>query len=326
MKQQNLAEISRVSGKSVSTVSKVLRGCGGVTAETREAVLNAAGEYPVGVRHSDSDEIFVILPDNPKYFWHRACAVLKESPHPITLKLFSAIRQEQGEALVEEYIEQAVAANVRALIVAAHGNERTQNRLAELANQMLVIQLCEYTPISNTFFVGGDGRADGRALASCIPTDSDRPLNIGVMTGAISHAGAQRIEGFLSALPPTARVFFVEKPTAVELYASHLARAIDALGVSLDYFFSFDGITTAACDALYKLRGKMTAQLLGFEYPTTAEKHMEAGRIAALAVQAPDQQMRLALALAERYVRERLYPPQKYCYVPSEILVGKGAL
>jgi ABC-type sugar transport system substrate-binding protein len=270
--------------------------------------------------HAEEKEIYVILPDNPKYFWHRAYGVLKQAPCPVTLKLFSAIRQEQGEALVEEYIEQAVASNARALIVAVHSSERLRKRLGALANHMLVIQLCEYTAISNTFFVGGDGRADGRTLASCIRTDSDRPLNIGVMTGALSHAGRERIQGFLSALPSSARVFFVEKPTVVELYASHLARAIDALDIPLDYFFSFDGITTAACDALYKLRGKMKTQLLGFEYPTTAEKHMEEGRIAALAVQAPDRQMQIALKLAERYVRERVYPDGKYCYVPSQIL------
>ena len=112
----------------------------------------------------------------------------------------------------------------------------------------------------------------------------------------------------------------MEKPATTELYASHLARSIDALGVSLDYFFCFDGITTSACDALYKLREKMNTRLIGFECPPTAEKHWAAGRIAALAVQAPDEQMRLALSLAERYVRNRIYPDQKYCYVSSLII------
>ncbi len=323
MKQQKLTEISRVSGKSVSTVSKVLRGCGGVDADTRETVLRAASLTGGALYEPSKQDVFVILPDNPKYFWHKACAEIQKSRLSVTLKFFSAIRKEQGEALLERYIEEATETGARALILAAHLPERLRRRVEELACRMLVIQLCEYTPSVNTFFVGSDGRQDGRALASAIQGVVDRPLHIGVMTGAVSHASIERVEGFVQGLPDHARLFYVEKPTVIELYASHLARRIDALGVPLDYFFCFDGITTAACDALYKLRSKMDTRLIGFEYPPTAQKHAEAGRIAALAVQAPDRQMQRALALAERYVKNRLFPDQKYCYVPSRIYRGE---
>jgi len=325
MKQQNLTEISRVSGKSVSTVSKVLRGCGGVDADTREAVLCAAALSGVKPYEPTQNDIFVILPDNPKYFWRQACAWIPKSEIPVTLKLFSAIKPEQGESLLAHYIEEAVAAGARVLILAACLPEGLRRRVEELAGRMLIIQLCEYTPIPNTFFVGSDGKRDGRELAGAVKSSSDRPLNIGIMTGAVSDASIARVEGFIQELSQNVQLFYVEKPTATELYASHLAREIDALSVPLDYFFCFDGITTAACDALYKLRNKMDAKLIGFEFPPTAQKHADGGRIAALAVQDPEEQMRRALALAERYVKERIYPDQKYCYVPSRIYRGGKA-
>jgi DNA-binding LacI/PurR family transcriptional regulator len=320
MKQQKLSEISRASGKSVSTVSKVLRGCGGVDAETRTHILCTAADMRGSAGELTGNDIFVILPDNPKYFWKKACGAIRQSEIPVTLRLIAAISREQGEALLAHYISEAEASGARALILAAHLSDRLKQRLELLAQRMLVIQLCEYEPISNTFFVGSNGVQDGRALASCISTDPTRPLNVGVLRGAVSHTGVARTEGFLQGLPAEVRLFYVEKPSTAELYASHLARAIDALGVPLDYLFCFDGLTTPACDALYKLRNQMQTRLIGFEYPPTAEKHVAAGRIAALAVQAPDEQTRLALSMAERYVRHRCFPDEKYCYVPSVIL------
>ena len=320
MKQQNLGDISRESGKSKSTVSKVLRGCGGVDPETREAILCAASKVSPLIYEPKPSDIYAILPDNPKFFWHRAYEALKSSTLPIQLKLFSALRDDNGY-LISQYVEEAVAAGARVLILSAHLNEALCLRLAELARSMLILQFCEYTPIPNTFFVGSDGLCDGKALAQCLPKKDDSPTNVGVLRMKLSQGSEQRVEGFLSALPPSVRVFYVDRPTNIELYASHLARSIDALGVPLDYLFCFDGMTTAACDALYKLRGKMQTRLIGFEYPPTAQKHMEAGRIAALAVQRPDEQMRKALALAEKYLRGRCYPDQKFTYVSSEIIV-----
>lgn len=319
MKQQNLARISKASGKSVSTVSKVLRGCGGVDSETREAVFCAAAGIALAPYEPRQTDVYAVLPDNPKFFWHRAYDALRQEPMPITLKIFSSIGKNENEYLLTQYIEEAILANARVLILSAKLSESMRERLATLAKQMLIIQLCEYTPIPNTFFVGADGERDGWVLGMTIPATEDA-VTIGILTGAVSRAGEQRIAGFLAAVPSAARIFFLEKPTDIALYASHLARAVDALGVPLDYLFCFDGITTAACDALYKLRNKMNTRLLGFEYPPTAEKHMEAGRIAALAVQSPEEQMRTALALADRYLRRRVYPDRKYYYLPSQII------
>lgn len=321
MKQQGLGDISRESGKSKATVSKVLRGCGGVDAETREAILCVAARMNSVPYEPKPSDIYAILPDNPKFFWHKAYDALKQSGLPIQLKLFSALADDNGY-LISQYVEEAVAAGAKVLILSARIPEKLAQRISELATSMLILQFCEYTPISNTFFVGSDAERDGRSLAACVPSDTDRPLSIGVLRAPRAGESLQRIESFLSALPATARVFSVERPMGGELYASHLARAIDALGEPLDYLFCYDGMTAAEGDALYKLRGRMQTRLLGFEYPTAAKKHMDAGRIAALAVQRPDEQMRLALSLAQTYLRERTYPKQKMNYVTSEILLG----
>lgn len=321
MKQQYLGDISRESGKSVSTVSKVLRGCGGVDPDTRETILCTVARMNLPSYEPKMSDIYAILPDNPKFFWHQAYEAIKQSTLPIQLKIFSALRGDNGY-LISQYVEEAVAAGARVLIISAHINETLQARLAELACSMLVIQFCEYTPISNTFFVGSNGFETGKALADSLQVEGDRPLNIGVLRMRLSQGSEQRLDGFLNALPSSVRLFSVERPSNPELYASQLARAIDALGVPLDYLFCFDGMTTAACEAIYKLRAKMQTRLLGFEYPPMAQKHMEAGRIAALAVQNPDEQMRTALSLAEEYLRKRIYPDHKMNYVGTEILLG----
>ncbi len=322
MKKQNLAEIAQASGKSLSTVSKVLRGCGGVSTETRNAVLNEVDglELISPSQESLNHAISVILPDNPKYFWHQAYDALKASDIQANLKLFSAIRTQQDEEIVERYIEEEVLSGCRALILSSFLNERLCQRLAELARHMLIIQLCEYYPISNSFFVGSDGEKDGMRLAAMLPKETNRPLNIGILMKKASNTGEKRWEGIRKTLPENAHVFFIQSPEFSKLYSSHLARSIDALNIPLDYLFCLDGITALACEALYKLKSHMDTKLLGFEYPPTAKKYMESGLISSLVLQKPKEQMRTALSLAGQYARFGCYPETKFTFLPSELI------
>ena len=319
MEQPNLAEISRRSGKSVATVSKVLRGCPGVTWETREAVLRAADGLSAPNRGREG-AVSVILPDNPKYFWSQARAAVAEEGETLTgasvaLRVYSQIEGAGGVEVVERYLREAETARV--IVLAARPDESLQRTLRSLAEGRLILQLCEYVDVPNTFFVGSDGEADGRMLALSIPA-SERPLRIGVLRGEDSALPNARTRGFLRSLPEVVELLPVECPAPSELFSSHLARAIDALGVPLDYLFCNDGITTAACEAIHKLRDRMQTRLLGFELPGSAKKHLAAGRIAALAVQSPGEQMRMALRLGAQYLGEGRFPDRKRICLPSE--------
>ena len=323
MNKQTLAELSRKSGKSVSTVSKVLRGCSGVDAETRTAVLSARHDEDAPKR-KQTGEIHMILPDNPKYFWGDAIREIRkwDSRATVRLKLLSRIGSDQTGALLGEYVEEAVAAKASALILAAHPDEALCRRLAQLAEGRLVIQLCEYTPIPNTFFVGSDPYADGLALSHRLPTTSS-PIRIGVLNANPSHTGAERIQGFLKGVGEGAELYFPTPPPTGCLYPARLARALNEMDIPLDYLFCNDGITVPVCDALYKLKDKMHTRLIGFECPPAAETHWSQGRIEALARQDIGVQTALALTLAYRFLTERVYPEQKKTCLPSELLTSK---
>lgn len=328
MKQPSLAEISRRSGKSVATVSKVLRGCPGVTWETRAAVLESFDALEGAQRSGGGEAVAVILPDNPKYFWSRARSAIECAARDgaaVSLRVYSQIDRAGGGDMVGRYLREAADAGARAIILAARPEPRLRETLASLAQHRLVIQLCEYVDVPNTFFVGSDGAEDARLLAKTLCPPADRPLRVGIFSGETSELPAARTDGFLSALPTGTEVFRIERPEASDLFSSHLARAIDAAGVPLDYLFCCDGVTAPACEALHKLRERMCARLVGFEYPQSAEKHMAAGRIAALAVQDPEAQMRTALGFAATYVENGTFPGQKFTRLPSEILRGAEA-
>ncbi len=320
MGKQSVTEISHKSGKSASTVSKVLRNCPGVDPETREAVRSALGDESALdlIRGCTRGKICVILPDTPKFFWGRALSMLEG--REVTVKIYSAIRLGGEDREVARCVSEAVAEDAAAVILAALPGEALCAEIARLAKERLFLQLCEYTPVVNSFYVGSDYGADGRALSKAVVSPKGaRPL-VGVLRQGDAASVVGRIEGFLEGLDGRADLIDIESPEMSPLYASHLARTMDRAGVRLDYLFCPFGMTAPVCDALYKLKGKMDTKYIGFELPSTAEKHWESGRIAAVAVQDPEMQMRSALLLAERYVKEGRFPDQKFHDMPSRYL------
>ena len=317
-----ISEISKECGKSRSTVSKVLRGCPGVTEETRRAVLRAADRVD-RTRGGDSvREICAILPDNPKYFWKPAQDALAAYENRVSLKVYSSIGNGSDSAVVARYVRESVDAGARALILASRPDEALRAVLSEYADRVLILQMCEYVDVPNTFFVGSDGYCDGMRLGALVKPVGDRPVRIGVPEGDGSYLSNQRIAGFLAGLPLETEVYRVKDPESRELYSACLARAIHQVGAPLDSLFCCDGVTASACEALYKLRGAMKARLLGFEYPKAAEKYLHGGWIAALLVQDPAEQMRAAIALAERYTESGMFPDRKFHYLQSNTVTG----
>ena len=317
-----ISEISKESGKSRSTVSKVLRGCPGVTEETRRVVLLAADRIDRTCKERGMREICAILPDNPKYFWKPARSVISAYTDRVSLKVYSSIGSGSDSDVVARYVRESVDAGARALILASRPDEALRAVLSEYADRVLILQMCEYVDVPNTFFIGSDGYGDGMRLGALVKPCGDRPVRVGVPYGDGSYLSDQRIGGFLKGLPPEAEVYRVKDPDNRELYSACLARAIHQIGAPLDYLFCCDGVTASACEALYKLKDTMKARLLGFEYPKAAEKYMHGGWIAALLVQDPAAQLREAIALAERYTESGMFPDRKFHYLQSNSVTG----
>jgi DNA-binding LacI/PurR family transcriptional regulator len=317
MDKQRITEISQKSGRSPSTVSKVLRNCPGVDPETREEIRCAVGQRSVeGLRlkGSGDKDICVILPDHPKFFWNRVLSALKEEDFPISTKVYSSVHRDRE---VSRCLGEAIDEGASAVVFGGCPGEALREELARLAKEMLILQLCEYTPIPNTFFVGSDFYGDGRALAKAVRAEGGRRPIVGLVSGGESVSDSERLRGFLDGLDGRAEIVRIPQPEVSSLYASHLARAIDGTGACLDYLFCCSGMTVADCDALYKLKGKMATKYIGFEFPQNAQKHWENGQIAALAVQEPKEEIRLALSFARRYVETRQFPDQKMTRLPS---------
>ena len=324
MNKQSIKDISQKSGRSVSTVSKVLRNCPGVDPETRDEIRSAMESESVeGLRpmKNAGSATCVILPDNPKYFWNRALPSLNRSNLPMITKIYSSIRQDGEDREVSRCLREAVKENASAIILAASPGEALSREIAELAKTMLIIQLCEYTPIPNTFFVGSDFWGDGRALSEAVRSEEGSAPCVGLLSKRGILSCEERTRGFLEGLDSHVRTVRIECPEYSSLFSSHLARAIHGTGEPLDYLFVPMGMTDKACDALYKLRDKMQAQCIGFEFPSMAKKYWQRGQIAALAVQDVEEQMDLALTFVRQYLEERRFPDRKMNRLASSIRI-----
>ena len=69
MKKRDLSDLAQKTNVSKATISRALNHCPGVDHETRRRVLEAAGPLSPS---SSEDDMVMILPDTPRYFWNPA--------------------------------------------------------------------------------------------------------------------------------------------------------------------------------------------------------------------------------------------------------------
>lgn len=163
MKTEDTAKVlAKKMDVSRSTVSRVLRHCGGVDTELRNEILKAAaesGNYAVGVC-----DIYVILPQVPKYFWQRAYdGVARQISEPYRVKLNICTKSTDSETALF-YLDEAERMGARVIIIAMQATSVLRDRLELLAKDRLVILLSEYFENKNCFYVGGDPLEEGRAV------------------------------------------------------------------------------------------------------------------------------------------------------------------
>lgn len=147
---------------SRSTVSRALRHCGGVDTDLRNEILRAAAES--GNCSTEACDIYVILPQVPKYFWQRAYdGTARQNCEPYRMKLNICTKSTDSETALL-YLDEAERMGARVIIIAMQAAGVLRDRLETLAKDRLVILLTEYFENKNCFYVGGDPREEGRAV------------------------------------------------------------------------------------------------------------------------------------------------------------------
>lgn len=313
METDKLKAIAEHSGTSISTVRRVLGHCAGIAPETREAVIGAQCTLNHPTACTDR-RIYFILPDNPKFFWHKALDVLNGHPFdpPIKLSFYPSLQQ---HSLLKTYLEPLLTEENAVLILAADPDEGEQQLIAQIAKRSLVIQLCQYTPIEGTVYVGADAYADGYALGQMATQHLGSPRTA-VLKGEHSYTQEESCRGFIDGLGSPATV--LPEPDEGPLYASLVARTLAPLG-DLDLVFCPGGRTAELCRGLYKLRNQATIRCIGYEASPQLRKMPEKPLVFALLQQDIASQTRTVLSLAKDYLITGVRPASSTYYIPSRI-------
>lgn len=321
MKKKSLEQLARQSGVSKSTVSRVLNNCPGVDGELREAVIAAAREdYAAAAGGESPADVCVILPDNPKFFWGQARDALRDTAHGLDVRVYVYSSLSKNEVLCD-YFERIERSNVKAIVFAGYAEGEARLRLERLASTRLLICLCEYDHILNSFFVGAnaydDGAQLGRSLLRLLDTSGKR--TVAIVGKQSSYNCRLRELGFTDTVRDRVGMLRIEPPAEMRLWSSYLARALSEVADRIDFVFCSDGMTVPCCEGIRKLKLKRPIPYFGFEDPPTAAPYWDCGAVGALMVQMPGAQISYALSLCRIYLKEHTYPSQKMLYVPSKL-------
>ena len=311
MEPDKLRTIAEHSGTTVSTVRRVLGHCSGIAAETREAVIYAQCSLNHPTAHS-AHRLYVMLPDNPKFFWHNALDVLNGYAFdpPVKLSFYPSLQQNNA---LKRYLEPLLTEEHIALIVAADLTAEQQVMVSKIAQHSFVIQLCHHTPISGTVAVTADAYADGVALGATAATYT--PKNTVILQRPGSHSFSECCRGFENGLGLP--VVYVTEPEEGPLYSSMLARLLEPLN-NVDMVFSPSGRTAELCRAIYKLRRNI--RCVGCELSPQLEKMPKNTAVCAVLQQDLAAQTRTALELAKAYLAHNIWPIKTAYTLPSHIV------
>ncbi|MBP3435924.1 MAG: LacI family DNA-binding transcriptional regulator [Clostridia bacterium] len=316
MKSDELRRIAEHSGTSVSTVRRVLNHCAGITEETRRSVIDALDAQHSADGYSPSRRVHIILPDNPKFFWHRAFDVFNSHPFspPAQFSFYPSLAQHD---VLQTYLEPLLTEKHSVLIYSANLDAAERSLVERIADHSLVIQLGEYTPLPGTVFVGSDSYGDGVRLGQLVAAHSRTP-HVALLSRPENINMCERCRGFVEGLG-AASVHYLNEPEEQPLYASLLARLLNGVNDDLDFVFSPSGRTIELCQALYKLRKQSHAVGIGYELSPRLRSQLNTAPLFAVLEQNIAEQTRIALRLSDQYLSNGTRPKQER-YITSSIL------
>lgn len=196
-------------GVGRSTVSKVLRHCGGVDTGTRHMILAAAKNVDE-LRASGTCGIYCILPDIPSFFWQEMqngisdgiAAAENDAGKEVKCNIYCRLRDEES---VLDYLDEAERMDARCIIIATVMTAEIRERLSAICRRAdrLVILLSEYGNVPNAFYVGADSYSDGRRMAEMFleyRKSLSCPVNLCLFNVESNPNVAMRVNGFTDVL------------------------------------------------------------------------------------------------------------------------------
>lgn len=318
-------ESTEYSGISKSTLSKTLRHCGGVDTETRHRILL---ENPVRRYASGQYAVYCILPDVPKFFWKEALRGMMDhqlsKEVPVKYNVYTKLGDTETVMI---YLEEAEWLDVRVIIIAAVLTEPLRKKLEELVEDRLIIFLSEQETLVNSFYVGSDAYQDGYSLGEryaleyaerkliCLSADGGR--NIQLRLDGFRDAVRKADESLLhrGKMLQVHHDELIFKRSASASLASVLADEVDDCS---DYCLYIPWGVPQLAVAVGKVR-KGAEQILCLCHDnSTAHREQQLGMCISCN-QDIYAQGRVAIQLANEFVRNGRYPAQKYSLVQSEI-------
>ena len=165
----------------------------------RDRVFRAADSVCASVPAGACD-LYILLPENPAYFWReRTAPALRDIPG-LTVKhnVYTVLHDSAQDGYVSRYLAQAERSGARAVIAACTPTAAERAQLAALAQRGLVILLSEDADVPNAFYVGSDARQDGAEIGRRFAQDGGAGLPV-ILTAPDNKNCTAREQGFLAA-------------------------------------------------------------------------------------------------------------------------------
>lgn len=321
MKNHDLDVLSKAAGTSRATVSKVLNHCDGVGDGLREKVIKAAHAFQLSENPADTD-LYVILPDNPKYFWGEARAGVRQSGVSVRYKMNLYSELPGNSTVVEDYLNQAKQLNAKMIVIAA-AEPSLFPLLRAAAKETPILFLSEYVDIENTFYVGSDAFRDGFTLGKAYLDEFIKYSHIICLTKDDNINCSKRAEGFKKAIEGRGELTFqkLQLPPFTKSLPAQLARMLKKTisDEKSTCVFCTDGITSQISLAVSKAGFRCAC--IGFENPDDYRACERGGKVAAYIRQNVSLQAATAMQLAEKYVNTGFFPDQKSTYINSDLVL-----
>jgi len=317
MKDNLYVSIAKKYDISKTTVSKAARHCGGVDTETRQLILDELKT----INHSvpGHKNIYCILPDIPRYFWHEMhLGIIENCSADISYKM-NLYTKLSDEATILTYLEEAEQARPHVLIIAAVLTDPIRSKLKKMMKHTCVLLLSEFGNMVNTFYIGADSYDDGYHFGLMYNTKYTADKII-ILTE--DNNSQLRAKGFMDALGKPEQSFI--RLPLTEVYVQK--HAVSTLAKMISPYKD-----TANC--IYSTFGNpslpLAAKKAGFTDSTVILAHDTFSQDGSAAL--PDgfsavinqdvySQGKAAVEAAEFFVRTMRYPVQKNTHIPSVIL------
>lgn len=316
----SIKKLSELTGLNKSTISRALNHCGGVDAQTAAMVNRLARElgYVAPKNREESPSCCIVLPQNPDYFWslakERLFAVLTEERVRFRAALYPMLTDEDA---FFSALDAMIALHPQLILAAVPAFPAAVDRVRKLSEEIPIFLLGERLDIANVFYFGSDRRSDGRLLGQTFQKAYPDKRRVLIIDSIQDRA---RTDEFLAACPALKPVGRLENDEWNNSASSLLARRIAAeYAGEFDCVYCSTGLLPLVCLAMDKLKLPPDIVCVGYENPPGNAKYIASGRIGPVLCQDIAQQSELCARAAARFVRERVFPGQKYTFIPSRM-------